>query len=94
MRIYTELLHKRVLTPMPTDWARMLLRFQWQRLHPAAMRPGNRQTPNVKIQLGSVVLCKILFCKHGCVSQAGGCEEWNVFWQSKTALSLAAVGPV
>lgn len=43
---------------------------------------------------GAEVLCKIPVCKSVYVSQAGRCEERNVFWESKTALSFAAVGPV
>lgn len=56
MRIYTRLPHKRVLTPIPTEWTRMLLLFQWQRLRPAVMRLGKDAFRKPHIYLYLVII--------------------------------------
>lgn len=89
MIFYTHPHHKRVQTRVPTAWIWILLLSQWLRLRPAVMRRGKtlKQIPKAVCgQDGGI--CTIS------APQAGGCEERDVFWQSKAAVPLSAVRPV
>lgn len=82
-----ELLHKTVLTLIPMECTRMLLLCQWQRLHPAVMKRGKEDIVLLVRNYSYAIFC----VNNSSLSQAGRCEERDVFWQSKTALSLVTV---